>query len=39
MEEMRNSNKILVRKPEGKRSLARPLHRWEDIIRMDLKEI
>jgi hypothetical protein len=28
-----------VRKPEGKRPLRRPRHRWEDIIRMDLREI
>jgi hypothetical protein len=29
----------LVRKPEGKRPLKRPRCRWEDNIRMDLKEI
>jgi hypothetical protein len=28
-----------VRKPEGKRPLGRPRHRWEDNIRMDLREI
>jgi hypothetical protein len=26
-------------KPEGKRSLGRPRHRWEDVIRMNLREI
>jgi hypothetical protein len=26
-------------KPEGKRSLRRPKRRWEDNIRMDLREI
>jgi hypothetical protein len=26
-------------KPEGKRPLRRPRHRWEDGIRMDLREI
>jgi hypothetical protein len=26
-------------KPEGKRPLGRPRRRWEDGIRMDLKEI
>jgi hypothetical protein len=26
-------------KPEGKRPLGRPRHRWEDGIRMDLREI
>jgi len=29
----------LVGKPEGKRPLARPRHRWEDIIKMDLQEV
>jgi hypothetical protein len=36
---MRNAYKILVRKPEGKRLLRRPRHRWEDNIGMDLREI
>jgi hypothetical protein len=31
--------KILVGKPEGKRPLGRPRHRWEDNIKMDLREI
>jgi hypothetical protein len=31
--------KVLVGKPEGMRSLGRPRHRWEDGIRMDLREI
>jgi hypothetical protein len=31
--------KVLVRKPEGKRPLGRPMYRWEDGIRMDLREI
>jgi hypothetical protein len=35
--EMRNVRKILVEKPEGKRSLMRPRCRWEDI-KMDLRE-
>jgi hypothetical protein len=26
-------------KPEGKRPLAKPRHRWEDNIRMDLQEV
>jgi hypothetical protein len=34
-----NSYKILVGKPEGKKPLGRPRHRWEDNIRMDLREI
>jgi hypothetical protein len=38
MEEMRNIHKILVGKPEEKRPLGRPRHRWEDSIRMHLRE-
>jgi hypothetical protein len=30
---------ISVRKLEGKRSIGRPKCRWEDNIRMDLREI
>jgi hypothetical protein len=30
--------KILVGKPEGKRPFGRQRHRWEDGIRMDLRE-
>jgi hypothetical protein len=30
---------ILVKKSRRKRSLRRPRHRWEDYIRMDLREI
>jgi hypothetical protein len=36
---VRNVYKVLVGKPEGKRPLGRPRHRWEDEIRMDLREI
>jgi hypothetical protein len=28
-----------VGKPEGKRPLGRPTRRWEDNIKMDLREI
>jgi len=28
-----------VGKPEGKRPLGRPLRRWEDNIKMDIKEV
>jgi hypothetical protein len=35
--EMRNSYKVLVGKPEGKRPLGRPRHRWERNIKMDLE--
>jgi hypothetical protein len=39
MGEERNVYTFLVGKPEGKRPLGRPRHRWEDGIRMDLREI
>jgi hypothetical protein len=29
---------VLVGKPEGKRPLGRPRHRWEDNIKMDIQE-
>jgi hypothetical protein len=35
----RNAYRILVVKPEGKRSLGRPRRRWVDNIKIDLKEI
>jgi hypothetical protein len=38
MGEERKLCKVLVRKPEGKRPLGRPRHRWEDGLRMDLRE-
>jgi hypothetical protein len=37
--EKRNAYRILVGKPEGKRPLEIPRHRWEDNIMMDLREI
>jgi hypothetical protein len=39
MGEERKLFKFLVGKPEGKRPLGIPRHRWEDNIRMDLKDI
>jgi hypothetical protein len=39
MREMRNVYNIFVGKPEGKRLLGRPRRRWEDNIRMNLREI
>jgi hypothetical protein len=36
---VRKVYRILVGKPERKRLLGRPTHRWEDGIRMDLREI
>jgi hypothetical protein len=35
----RNAYGILVGKPDSKRSLGRPKRRWEDNIKMDLREI
>jgi hypothetical protein len=34
-----NVYRFLMEKPEGKRPLVRPRRRWEDGIRMDLREI
>jgi hypothetical protein len=39
MGEGRNVYRILVGKPEGKRPLERPSRRWEDGIKMDLRDI
>ena len=39
MAECRSAFKILTDKPAGKRPLRRRRRRWEDNIRMDLKEI
>jgi hypothetical protein len=38
MGEERKMYKVLVGKPEGNRPLGRPRHRWDDGIRMDLRE-
>jgi len=35
-EERRGLYRVLVGKPEGKRTLGRPRRRWEDNIKMDL---
>jgi hypothetical protein len=39
MGEERKVYKVLMGKPEGRRPLGRPRRRWEDGIRMDLREI
>jgi hypothetical protein len=39
MEAIRNAYKILVGKPEGKISLARPVRRWRGSNRTDIKDI
>jgi hypothetical protein len=35
----RNACRILVGRPEGRRSLGRPRRRWVDNIKIDLKEV
>ena len=37
--ERRGIYRVLVGKPEGKRPLGRPRHRWEENIVMDLQEV
>jgi hypothetical protein len=39
MRERRNGYRILVGRPEGKRPFGRTRRRWEDNIKMGLKEI
>ena len=39
MEQSRNAYRVLVGKLEGNRPLGRPRHRWENNIKMDLKEV
>jgi hypothetical protein len=39
MGDKRTAYRLLVEKPEGRRSLGRPRRRWVDNIRMDLGEV
>ena len=39
MEQSRNAYRVLVGKPEGERPLGRSRRRWEDNIKMDLREV
>jgi hypothetical protein len=39
MGEERKMYNVLVGKPEGRRPLGRPRRRWEDGVRVDLREI
>jgi hypothetical protein len=39
MGEERVAYRILVGRPEGRRPLGRPRRRWEDNIKMDLREV
>jgi hypothetical protein len=36
--EERKTYRVLTGRPEGKRPLERPRRKWEDRIRMDLRE-
>ena len=39
MAEGRGVHRVLVGKPEGRRPLGRPRHRWQDNIKIDLQEV
>jgi hypothetical protein len=39
MGDVRGAYNILVGRPEGRRPLGRPRHRWEDNIKIDIREI
>ncbi|KAJ4431766.1 hypothetical protein ANN_20371 [Periplaneta americana] len=39
MDESTNAYRVLVGRPKGKRPLGRPRRRWEDNIKMDLREV
>jgi hypothetical protein len=39
MGEDRGVHRVLVVKPEGKRSLGRPRRKWEDNIKMDFQKV
>jgi hypothetical protein len=36
MRAMRSASKILIRRTQGKKSLGKPRHRWENNTKMDL---
>ena len=39
VEHFRNAYRVSVGKPEGMRPLGRPRYKWEDNIKMDLREV
>jgi hypothetical protein len=39
MGERRGAYRVLVGRPEGRRPLGRPRCRWENNIKMDLREV
>jgi hypothetical protein len=34
-----NAHRVMVGRPEGKRPLGRPTHRWEESVQMELREV
>ena len=39
MEQIRNTYRVLVGKPECKRTIGRPRRRWKDNIKKDMREV
>jgi len=39
MGDRRGVYRVLVRKPEGKRTLGRPRRSWDDNIKIDIQEV
>ena len=39
MQDRRGACRVFVGRPEGKRLLRRPRHRWKENIKMDLREV
>jgi len=39
MGERRGISRVLMGRPEGRKSPGRPRHRWEDNVEMDLQEL
>jgi hypothetical protein len=39
MRDSKDAHSVLVRKPEGRRLLGRPRLRWEDNIKIDLRDV
>jgi hypothetical protein len=37
--ERRDAYRVIVEKPEGRRPLGRPRHKWEDNSKIDLCEV
>jgi hypothetical protein len=39
MGDTRGAYRVLMGRPEGKKPLGKPSHRWEDNIKVDLQEV